>query len=156
MKISKMFRDVKSSSAGVVGGAGQGRNGKAHAGAIAPRWAVAVAEVLFADNRDALLLADAAERVIAANPEWPVLCGGAEPVIGASFAEVAGDSSACELADLLRRERCEGRPTEALVTLRHRRSFDLRLAALITPIAARDGAASAYRVRLRPPSLDSR
>lgn len=133
------------------------QHGKASASAIDPSWAAAVGELLFLDDRDALLLTDGQERVIAVNAEWLMLCGGgAEPMVGTSFADIAGNAQASEVADLLRRARSEGRPVEALITLRHRHGFALRLTALITPIAAPDRAASAYLVRLRPASLHPR
>ena len=118
---------------------------------LGARRAAALLEALLADSRDALIVTDADEVVIGVNPEWPALCGdGTGEAIGKSFTEVACSCHHCEVADLLRRARSEGRPIGAVITHRHRRGFDLRLAARITPIAPDEGGAGAYLVRLRP------
>lgn len=134
------------------GGADTG--GKGH-----PADAVGAAEIvdiLFADARDALLLVAGDDSIARVNGEWTVLCGGdPEAMIGRRFASILSATTPCEIADLMRQARSEGREVGMRIAHRHPNGFDLVLEALIAPVRTAGAEGDGYLVRLRPSRRDN-
>ncbi len=115
-------------------------------------WPWHLVETLFSDSRDALVLFDAGERVIAANEEWHIYCGHESNVAGRPVNELTAGGAPSEFADVVRRATANCAAIEQPVTLRHLRGFDLKIDLRVAPVEDASSTVVGYVGRLRPSS----
>ena len=101
-------------------------------------------------GRDALMLVDETGSVVHVNEAWLLVSGRtADEIVGkpASEGPAARD---CEALDLLRRSLNDGKSRTAMVYMRHRRGFQLKLHARVMPVSNGTDGVSGFVISLRP------
>ena len=114
-------------------------------------WSHDLVETLIADSRDALVVVDRDQQVLAANAGWYLLCGEKpDVVLGRKFSDVVAGDEPSEMAGVVDQAISLMVPVAGAIVHRHTRGFDLKLDALVTPIVGSAGDVVGFLGRLRP------
>ncbi len=120
------------------------------------QWSHDLVETLIADSRDALVVVDRDQHVLAANAGWYLLSGEKpDAVLGRKFRDILKGDDPSEMAGVVDQAVSLNVPVAGPIVHRHTHGFDLKLDALVTPIYGRAGDVVVFLGRLRPaaPSL---
>ena len=115
-------------------------------------WSWDLIATLFSDSRDALILVDRDEQVVAANEGWYLLCGADQgQLLGRNFSNIVTLAHPSEMASVVQRAVTRMEAVTESVVCRHGHGFDLKLEALVMPIRDTAGDVVGILGRLRPP-----